>query len=128
MSPTIRSILIAILMFLLSDATAFADLTSISCNIPVLQLTTGADGTVPRMVIFCKGGSSAGKIVYFAYKIESNPTIAALISDAVRNYLLLYRRFPGVPLYLRSDLNDVSGDAWGCKSEVCRILAAIAPP
>jgi hypothetical protein len=121
MSRSIGTLLGAISVSLLTTLFApasFAAQTTVLCVAPQVTVTTGLDGTAPRITINCSGGSSAAGIPFFALRISDNPTVAALLPSAIGTYLLLY----GVTAKLQvvTDLSDTSGDAWGCSATNCR--------
>jgi hypothetical protein len=104
----------------ITAAPAKAADTLVTCDTPIATVNTGQDGTPPRFTIQCTGGSSAGPIVFFAYKIETNPNVAQLLSRAFETFVLQHAR--GSAVTLSSNLSDTSGAAWGCGAGNCRIL------
>ena len=121
MSRAIGTLLGAISVSLLATFFApasFAQMTTVLCVSPQVQITTGLDGTAPRIVINCSGGSSAAGIPFFAFRISDNPTAAALLPPAIGSYVLLYGAT--AKLQILTDLSDTSGDAWGCSATNCR--------
>jgi hypothetical protein len=121
MSRSIGTLLGAISVSLLTTLFApasFAALTTVLCVSPQVQITTGLDGTAPRITINCSGGSSAAGIPYFAFRISDNPAIAASIPPAIGAYLSIYGAT--AKLQIVTDLADTSGDAWGCSATNCR--------
>lgn len=126
MRRSISTLLGAISVSLLATFFApasFAALTTVLCVSPLLEVTTGADGTAARVTINCTGGSSAPGIPYFAYQISTNPNIAMLLQQNVGPFLQLYGAT--AKLQIVTDLNDTSGDAWGCSAANCRIIYGI---
>jgi hypothetical protein len=91
----------------INAAPAKAADTLVTCSTPIATVNTGQDGTPPRFGIFCSGGSSAGPIVFFAYKIETNPNVAQLLSRAFETFVLQHAR--GAAVTLLSNLSDLSG-------------------
>jgi len=92
--------------------------TAVTCKTPFATVNTGQDGSSPRFTIKCTGGSSAGDIIYFAYKISTNPGLAAMLVQTFETYVFQ----SGDPISIYSNLADQSGDEWGCGGSNCRIL------
>jgi hypothetical protein len=105
-------------MWLVCPQKSFAADTAVTCNGPVVQLATGRDGTKPRVTIFCSGGSSVSGIDFFAYEISANPNVAATIPTLVGYWVLL----GNTSIRISSNLDDLSGNAWGCGGANCRII------
>jgi hypothetical protein len=111
---------LAIGVFLnVAATTAKAGETAVSCSGPVGFVNTGLDGTPPRFTIQCAGGSSAGSITYFAYRISTNANLAAMLVNTFQTYVL---QSGGGTITISTDLTDVSGNAWGCSSSNCRVM------
>lgn len=126
MSRAISTLLGAISVALLATFFApasFAAQTTVLCVSPQVQVTTGLDGTPPRVTINCTGGSSAAGIPFFAFRISDNPTAVALILPAIGSYLLIYGAT--AKLQIVTDLSDTSGDAWGCSATNCRRIYTV---
>lgn len=126
MSKSISALLGAISVSLLATFFApasFAAPTTVLCVSPLLEVTTGADGTAPRVTINCSGGSSAPGIPYFAFQISTNPAVAALLQQVIGPFLLL--RGVTAQLQIVTDLSDTSGNAWGCSAANCRVIYAL---
>ena len=98
---------------------AHAQDTAVTCSGPVLQVNTGVDGEQPRFTIRCSGGSSAGAITYFAYRLSSSKTLPQLLASAFETYELQHGTGS---IAISSNLNDTSGNAWGCGAGNCRII------
>lgn len=107
-------------MWLVSPQKSFAADSTVTCHTPQVQLAAGRDGTKPRVTIYCKGGSSVSGINYFAYEISANPTVASAIPTLVASWVL--ENGLGSSITILSDLSDVSGAAWGCGADNCRII------
>jgi hypothetical protein len=121
MSRSIGTLLGAISVSLLTTLFApasFAAPITVLCASPQVTITTGLDGTAPRIIINCSGGSSAAGIPFFAFRISDNPTAASLLPPAIGSYLLIYGAT--AKLQIQTDLSDTSGDAWGCSATNCR--------
>jgi hypothetical protein len=99
---------------------SFAADTVVTCKVPQVQLAAGMDGTKPRMTIYCAGGSSAPGIDYFAAEISANPTVAAAMPLIVASWVQLHGT--GSSITINSNLDDISGTAWGCGADNCRII------
>jgi len=110
---------------------AAAAMTQVTCDGPVMSVLTGKNGTAPRVTVFCSLGSSAGNIVYFAWRISDNPDVAQLVQSALaaRNIRFAAAFNDPTPAHnsipLTSDLADTSGNAWGCGAANCRIINEI---
>ena len=125
MPKSIGTLLGAICVSLLATFFApasFAALTTVLCVSPQVEVITGADGTAPRVTINCTGGSSVPGIPYFSYQIATSPAIAMLIQQDIGPFLQLYGATAQIQIV--TDLNDTSGDAWGCSAANCRIIYA----
>jgi hypothetical protein len=98
-----------------------ATYTEVTCNSPVVVAwATGAGSTPkPQVTIDCTGGSSAG-FEFFAFRYDINPNFANSIPTLVANWVLMNGTSSNIILY--SNLEDVSGNAWGCGSANCRII------
>jgi hypothetical protein len=68
----------------------------------------------------CTGGSSAGNITYFGFRISDNPQVAQLILEQLGFYVQVHGATG--PINIRSNLSDTSGNAWGCAASNCRII------
>ncbi len=98
--------------------------TTVTCNGPVLQVNTGlGDLTPARFTIRCSGGTNAGAITYFAYRISTNRFIPPLLAGAFNAFVIQH---PGQPIKIASNLSDTSGAAWGCGFGNCRIIDYLA--
>ena len=106
-------------LFVVAGTAARADST-VKCTTPQIEVNSGTDGTQPRMTLHCLGGSSAAGINYFAVEISANPTVAQMIQQVYQSYLLEHKTAGYVTL--SSDLTDLSGNAWGCSENNCRVL------
>jgi hypothetical protein len=121
MSKVIRAAFAAVsapfLVMLFAPASFAADLTTVTCKAPVSEVATGQDigSLAPRFTILCTGGSSAGNITYFAFRISDNPTVAQLLEGQLSPDMKSIR--------ILSDLTDTSGNSWGCGGANCRIIA-----
>jgi hypothetical protein len=107
----------AALTFIAAPARA-AD-TEVTCYAPTATVNTGQDSTAPRFTITCTGGSTAGQITYFAYEISKNKTVAEMLEPIVGDLLLVNG---DSSITISSNLNDTSGDGWGCGASNCRII------
>jgi hypothetical protein len=126
MSRAIGTLLGAISVSLLATFFApasFAQMTTVLCVSPQVQITTGLDGTAARIVINCSGGSSAAGIPFFAFRISDDPTVVAFLPPAIGSYVLLYGAM--AKLQILTDLSDTSGDAWGCSATNCRRIYSV---
>lgn len=106
-------------MWLVCPQKSFAE-TEVTCAAPVVVLSTGRDGTQPRVTVVCTGGSSEAGIIYFAYEISANPNVANMIPTLVASWVLEHGTNSSIKF--SSNLNDVSGAAWGCGAANCRII------
>jgi hypothetical protein len=104
---------------IVSATAAKAADTAVTCNNPNITVNTGRDATSPRLTIECLGGSSAGNIVYFGYRISTDPSIAALLSQTFQTNIF---QTGGGSIVIASNLEDASGSAWGCGAANCRII------
>ena len=126
MSRAISTLLGAISVALLATFFApasFAAQTTVLCVSPQVQVTTGLDGTPPRVTINCTGGSSAAGIPFFALRFSDNPTVASVLPTAIGAYLQIYGAT--AKLQILTDLSDTSGDAWGCSATNCRRIYTV---
>jgi hypothetical protein len=124
MSRAISTLLGAISVALLATffaPTSFAALTTVQCSAPLAEVTTGADGTPPRVTINCTAGSSVTGIPYFAFRLSDNPVVAALLQQIIGPYLTIHGGV-AAKLQIVTDLANTSGDAWGCSATNCRII------
>lgn len=106
----------------LSATPAKAADTAVTCNKPVPIVITGASTALPNFTIWCSGGSSEGNIVYFSYEVAKNPTVSLLLANVTGNYAV---RATDGPITIYSNLNDLSGAAWGCGTANCRIIDSV---
>jgi len=108
--------------FQLVSATAAKADSTVTCKNPIVAVNTGVGATsssLPRFTIQCLGGSSAGNITYFAYEISVNPSLAALLMQTFQTWVL---QDGSGSITIQSNLDDVSGPAWGCGYDNCRII------
>ncbi len=94
-----------------------ANLTKVTCVAPVAEVATG-ESIAPleaRFTVVCKGGSTAGNITYFAFRIADNPAVAPLLAAQLKPNMK--------SIDVISDLSDTSGNSWGCGGANCRIIA-----
>jgi hypothetical protein len=91
-----------------------------TCYSPVIELATGKDGGAPRVAVKCTGGSTAPGITWFAFRISDNPTVANMIPTMVGDWVEKYG--PNTTMTIFTDLNDLSGGAWGCGTANCRTI------
>jgi len=102
-----------------------AAVTQVTCDEPVLVVSTGKDGTAPRVTVFCVEGSTAGNISYFAWRISDDPDVAQLVQSALAAHNIRAGGVTHNSVILTSDLADASGNAWGCGADNCRIINEI---
>jgi hypothetical protein len=106
--------------FAAAAAPAMAADTVVTCNAPVGYVITGVEGGAePNYTIVCTGGSSAGGITNFSYKIKTNTNVAQMLARSAGDHAI---STGGGPLTIYSDLSDTSGSAWGCGTSNCRII------
>ena len=103
----------------LSAAPAKATDTAVTCNKPVAWVITGAEQALPNFTIWCSGGSSVGNIVYFSYEVAKNSTVSQLLANVTGLHAI---QTSDGPITIYSNLNDLSGSAWGCGTANCRII------
>ena len=98
-------------------------ITSVTCFTPVTNISTGQGGSFdqPRWELHCLGGSTATNISHFSWRISENVYLAPLMEKMFGDLIRSGR--PPPSLIVRTDLSDVSGNAWGCGSSNCRIIA-----
>jgi hypothetical protein len=113
----LAAVSVSFLSMLSAPESLAADLTKVTCMGPRSEVATGQDigSLAPRFTIVCTGGSSAGNITYFAFRIADNSTVAQLLA------LQLSPNMKSI--MISSDLTDVSGNSWGCGGANCRIIA-----
>jgi hypothetical protein len=100
-----------------APASLAASLTKVTCTGPRSEVATGQDtgALAPRLTIVCTGGSSAGHITYFAFRISDNPGVVRLLATQVGHDVK--------SITILSNLADISGNSWGCGGANCRIIA-----
>jgi len=89
----------------------------------VAWVITGAEEALPNFTIWCSGGSSVGNIVYFSYEVAKNPTVSQLLASVTATHAI---QTSDGPMTIYSNLNDLSGSAWGCGTANCRIIDQLA--
>jgi len=111
------AIAVSILAMLFAPSSVAAELSKVTCAAPVAEVATGQSigPLAPRFTVVCTGGSTAGNITYFAFRISDNPTVAQLLATLLRPNMK--------SIGIISDLNDTSGNSWGCGGANCRIIA-----
>ncbi len=97
-------------------APAMAADTVVTCNAPVAYVITGSEA---NYTISCTGGSSAGSIVNFSYKIKTNANVALMLEQSAGTHAI---STGDGPITIYSDLSDLSGSAWGCGTANCRVI------
>ena len=126
-SSWLLAALFAALAFLANPQKSLAADTQVTCHSPVVIVWATGGGPTPRpnVIIDCTGGSSAG-FQFYAYPLAPAPALnfnanfANAIPTLVGNWVL--RNGAGSSITLLSDLNNTTGENWGCGSANCRIL------
>lgn len=121
MFNTSRIAALAILIggFAAATAPAMAADTAVTCNAPVAFVITGVEGALANYTIHCSGGSSAGDIVNFSYKVATSVYVAQLLQKSAGDHAISTN---DGPITIYSNLSDLSGSAWGCGTGNCRII------
>jgi hypothetical protein len=78
-----------------------------------------AAAPTPNYTIVCTGGSSAGDITHFSYKVAANVNVVQLLSRSAGDHAVGTN---DGPITIYSNLSDTSGSAWGCGTGNCRII------
>jgi hypothetical protein len=109
--------------FAAAAAPAMAAETAVTCNGPVGYVITGVDpGALANYTIVCTGGSSAGNITNFSYKVATNPNVAQLLARSAGDHAISTN---DGPITIYSDLSNLTGSAWGCGNANCRIIGQL---
>jgi len=81
----LAAVSVSFLSMLSAPASLGADLTKVTCIAPRSEVATGQDigDLAPRFTVVCTGGSSAGNITYFAFRL-GQPDRCPVASDAAQ--------------------------------------------
>jgi hypothetical protein len=102
--------------FLASPRPARASYETWDCVVSQVQLVVTSATGAPRVAVQCQA-STGGGISWFAFRISDGPELAKMILG-----MLGTAKAAGRTVRVGYESTDVSGGAWGCQTNDCRIL------
>jgi FlaG/FlaF family flagellin (archaellin) len=106
-----------------------ANIQTSSCIVEGINVSTAnAQYDQPRLTIVCQNAPNG--ISYFAYLASNNPTVfqalATTISAAqVANQITIQLKNYNNAVLIKYDLDDKSGNDWGCGGANCRMILSL---